>query len=54
MGLYSVDKSQEFIDEGKTLITEHDSERYLKKNRKEKSRDELYDHPEPTNEFVSK
>lgn len=49
MGLYPVDKSQEFIDEGMTLITETDSEKYLKASGKassKKKKDELYSMPE--------
>ena len=37
MGNSKVDKSQGFIDEGMTLITETDSEKYLKKARKLKN-----------------
>jgi len=46
MGLFPVDKSKDFIDEGMTLITETDSEKYLKQHQKAKNRDELYDLPE--------
>ena len=46
MGLYPVDKGNEFLEEGKTLITEHDSEKYLRQHRRAKKRDELYDLPE--------
>ena len=46
MGLYPVDKSKEFIEEGMTLITETDSERYLQVHQKRKKRDELYPLPE--------
>lgn len=46
MGLFSVDKSEDFIQEGRTLITETDSEKYLKAHRKRVKRDELYDLPE--------
>jgi hypothetical protein len=46
MGLYPVDKGNKFIEEGRTLITETDSERYLEAYQKRKKRDELYDLPE--------
>jgi hypothetical protein len=46
MGLYPVDKSKEFIDEGMTLITETDSEKYLKAHKKMKKKEELYSIPE--------
>ena len=46
MGLYPVDKGNDFLKEGRTLITEHDSERYLEAHQKRKKRDELYDIPE--------
>lgn len=46
MGLFPVDKSKEFIDEGMTLITETDSEKYLKAHKKLKKKEELYDLPE--------
>ena len=49
MGLFAVDKSNEFIEEGMTLITETDSERYLKATGKasaKKKKDELYPIPE--------
>jgi hypothetical protein len=46
MGLFPVDKSEQFIEEGRTLITETDSEKYLKAHRKQKKRDEIYDLPE--------
>jgi hypothetical protein len=46
MGLFPVDKSKEFIDEGMTLITETDSEKYLKQYKTMKKKEELYDLPE--------
>ena len=46
MGLYPVDKGNEFIDEGMTLITETDSEKYLKQYKTMKKKEELYDLPE--------
>lgn len=46
MGLFPVDKSKEFIDEGMTLITETDSEKYLKQHKKMKKKEELYAIPE--------
>ena len=46
MGLYPVDKSNEFIEEGKTLITETDSEKHLKAYNKMKRKEELYPLPE--------
>jgi hypothetical protein len=49
MGLFPVDKSNQFIEEGMTLITETDSERYLKaagKASSKKKKDELYAIPE--------
>lgn len=49
MGNSPVDKSKDFIDEGMTLITETDSDRYLdlaaKRNRN-KRKEELYPMPE--------
>jgi hypothetical protein len=45
MGLHPVDKSKDFIKQGKTLITETDSERYLQLSKKKK-KDELYPIPE--------
>ena len=54
MGLYPVDKSKDFIDEGMTLITETDSEKYLKAYKKLKKRDEIYDHPEWRDGYVGK
>jgi hypothetical protein len=48
MGNSPVDRSKDFIDEGMTLITETDSDRYLdmaaKRNRN-KRKEELYDIP---------
>lgn len=45
---HQVDKSQDFVDEGMTLITETDSDKYLamaaKRNRN-KRKEELYDLP---------
>jgi len=44
-----VDKSEEFINEGMTLITETDSDRYLDaaaKRRRAKQKEELYPMPE--------
>jgi hypothetical protein len=49
MGLFPVDKSKDFIEEGMTLITETDSERYLKAAHKlssQKKKDEIYSIPE--------
>jgi hypothetical protein len=46
MGLFPVDKGNDFLEEGRTLITETDSERYLQAHQKRKKRDELYDLPE--------
>jgi len=48
MGNSRVDKSQEFIDNGMTLITETDSERHLKKSRKMKDvkEGEIFDNQE--------
>jgi hypothetical protein len=46
MGLFPVDKSNEFIEEGMTLITETDSEKYLKQHNKFKKREDLYPIPE--------
>tara|TARA_A200000113_G_scaffold225765_1_gene247868 strand:+ start:90 stop:263 length:174 start_codon:yes stop_codon:yes gene_type:complete len=48
MGNSKVDKSQGFIDEGMTLITETDSEKYLKKARKLKNvkEGEIFDNQE--------
>lgn len=44
-----VDKSKEFIEEGMTLITETDSDRYLDqaaRQRRSKKKEELYPLPE--------
>jgi hypothetical protein len=46
MGLYPVDKSNQFIEEGMTLITETDSEKHLKAYNKMKRKEELYPLPE--------
>jgi hypothetical protein len=49
MGNSRVDKGQNFIDEGKTLITETDSDRYLDqaaRQRRSKKKEELYPMPE--------
>lgn len=49
MGLFPVDKGEEFIEAGKTLITETDSDKYLKaagKASSDKKKDELYPIPE--------
>jgi len=49
MGNSKVDKSKEFVDEGMTLITETDADRYLdmaRRQREAKKKDELYDLPE--------
>ena len=46
MGLFPVDKGDQFIEEGRTLITETDSDKYLNANRKQKKKDEIYDLPE--------
>ena len=49
MGLFPVDKSEEFIEEGMTLITETDSDRLLyaaAKRRRSKMKEELYPLPE--------
>lgn len=35
-----VDKSQDFIESGMTLITEHASEKYLKKSKERKKKNE--------------
>ena len=46
---HRVDKSQDFIDEGMTLITETDSDRYLDaaaKKRRAQKKEELYPMPE--------
>lgn len=46
MGLFPVDKSEDFIKEGMTLITEVDSDKYLKPTRKIEQKEELYPIPE--------
>lgn len=46
MGLFPVDKSEDFLKEGMTLITEVDSDKYLKKTRKTEQKEELYPVPE--------
>jgi len=46
MGLFPVDKSNKFIEEGRTLITETDSEKYLKAHNKMKKKEDLYPIPE--------
>lgn len=49
MGNLPVDKGQDFIDEGMTLITETDADRYLDlaaKRRRNKKKEELYPIPE--------
>ena len=49
MGNSRVDKGQSFIDEGMTLITETDADRYLelaRKQREAKKKEELYPMPE--------
>ena len=46
MGLFPVDKGNEFIEEGRTLITETDSERHLKAYGKMKRKEDLYPLPE--------
>ena len=49
MGNSRVDKGQNFIDEGRTLITETDADRYLelaRKQREAKKKEELYPLPE--------
>jgi hypothetical protein len=49
MGNSRVDKGRDFIQEGMTLITETDSDRYLelaRKQRLEKKKEELYPIPE--------
>jgi len=46
---HKVDKGQNFIDEGMTLITETDADRYLELARKQrlaKKKEELYPMPE--------
>jgi len=46
---HKVDKSQSFIDEGMTLITETDSDRYLDaaaRQRRTRKKEELYAVPE--------
>ena len=49
MGNSPVDKGQDFIEEGMTLITETDADRYLDlaaKRRRNKKKEELYPLPE--------
>ena len=49
MGNSRVDKGRDFIEEGMTLITETDSDRYLelaREQRLEKKKEELYPIPE--------
>jgi len=48
MGNSRVDKSQKFIDEGMTLITEVESDKYLRKvgKRKNMQEGELFDNQE--------
>lgn len=46
MGLFPVDKGEDFIKEGMTLITEVDSDKYLKPTRKIEQKEELYPIPE--------
>ena len=49
MGNSKVDKSKEFMDEGMTLITETDADRYLdmaRRQREAKRKEELYPLPE--------
>ena len=49
MGLFPVDKSEEFIQEGMTLITETDSDRLLDaaaRKRRAQKKEELYPMPE--------
>lgn len=46
MGLFPVDKGNEFIEEGMTLITETDSEKHLKAYNKMKRKEELYPLPD--------
>ena len=49
MGNSKVDKGQNFINEGRTLITETDSDRYLDqaaRQRRSKKKEELYPIPE--------
>jgi len=49
MGNSPVDKGQEFLDEGMTLITETDADRYLNqaaRRRRTKKKEELYPLPE--------
>lgn len=46
---HKVDKSQSFIDEGMTLITETDSDKYLdmaSKRNRNKRKEELYPNPD--------
>lgn len=46
---FQVDKGNEFLDEGRTLITETDSDRYLDaaaRQRRSKRKEELYSIPE--------
>ncbi len=48
MGNSRVDKSQQFVDEGMTLITETDSDKYLQmaaKRDRNKIKEELYPKP---------
>ncbi|MAD25796.1 MAG: hypothetical protein CMO44_16675 [Verrucomicrobiales bacterium] len=53
-----VDKSQSFIDEGMTLITETDSDKYLdmaSKRNRNKRKEELYPNPDSAiGEFVER
>ena len=49
MGNSRVDKSQQFVDEGMTLITETDSDKYLNmaaKRNRNKKKEELYPMPQ--------
>ena len=53
MGNSRVDKGQSFIDEGMTLITETDSDKYLNmasKRNRNKKKEELYPMPEDRRE----
>jgi hypothetical protein len=55
---HKVDKGQDFIDEGMTLITETDSDKYLdmaSKRNRNKRKEELYPNPDSAiGEFVER
>jgi hypothetical protein len=46
MSYNKVDKSSDFINSGMTLITEVESERYLKKNQTIQEKENLYEVPD--------